>query len=325
MKASGSQQQNKNILFVGEVPTLTSDAALFSYFLKFGEVVKVRIVKEKKTKIPKGYAYVTMFDSRTVPYILSQVHYLGDRKIDVQLAANKGEKRFFKSEKSKRRIYVANLPRDITDEKLKGLFGQFGQVHNAYVIHDLASLSYRKYGYVEFEDPADAAWVQKEEIYLNGDRLQCLAYLGKYENMATNNDAWADQFQQSGSRTFRSHTADWCHDPSNYRDRYSTLQKDFLANNSTDSGSSPSINKHFKKENGTQLLFGEENTNNYRFNIGGPGKIASAYPATHSTSPLRQAHRDSSSGLNFASSLQTSTGFNPWSSRAFQATWIKPQ
>ena len=73
----------KAILFVGCLPSLTSEQDLIRYFSYYGEVTKVRIVKDKKTKISKGYAYVTMRHSRVVSTITSEEHWLDNRLIEV--------------------------------------------------------------------------------------------------------------------------------------------------------------------------------------------------------------------------------------------------
>jgi RNA recognition motif-containing protein len=52
------------------------------------------------------------------------------------------------------KIYVGNLPYDTTDEQLRELFSQFGQVTNASVIMDRETGRARGFGFVELANDA---------------------------------------------------------------------------------------------------------------------------------------------------------------------------
>ena len=53
-------------------------------------------------------------------------------------------------------IYVGNLPFEITEEKLKDLFTEFGEVESARVITDRFSGRSRGFGFVEMSSNDDA-------------------------------------------------------------------------------------------------------------------------------------------------------------------------
>jgi RNA recognition motif-containing protein len=52
------------------------------------------------------------------------------------------------------KIYVGNLPYDTTDEQLRELFSEFGQVSNASVIMDRVTGRARGFGFVEMTEDA---------------------------------------------------------------------------------------------------------------------------------------------------------------------------
>lgn len=54
------------------------------------------------------------------------------------------------------KLYVGNLPYSITDQMLSDLFSQFGAVTSATVITDRGSGRSKGFGFVEFENEADA-------------------------------------------------------------------------------------------------------------------------------------------------------------------------
>lgn len=53
------------------------------------------------------------------------------------------------------RLYVGNLPYDVSDEELKETFASFGEVASATVINDKFSGRSRGFGFVEMASPDD--------------------------------------------------------------------------------------------------------------------------------------------------------------------------
>lgn len=62
-------------------------------------------------------------------------------------------------------IYVGNLPFESTEETLRELFGEFGQVASASVITDRVTGRSRGFGFIEMPDDAEA---QKAIDEING-------------------------------------------------------------------------------------------------------------------------------------------------------------
>jgi RNA recognition motif-containing protein len=54
------------------------------------------------------------------------------------------------------RIYVGNLPYSVTDDDLRNLFGEFGDVAAAEIIKDKFSGQSKGFGFVEMPDQSDA-------------------------------------------------------------------------------------------------------------------------------------------------------------------------
>ena len=68
----------------------------------------------------------------------------------------------------KNRLYVGNLPREVTPAELEGLFTHFGKVRSASVVTDRQSGDSRGFGFVEMSDPQQAQTAIDE---LNGYRI----------------------------------------------------------------------------------------------------------------------------------------------------------
>ena len=61
-------------------------------------------------------------------------------------------------------IYVANLPSDVTEEDLKGLFGEYGQVNSAKIIKDFETGRSKGFGFIDMSQTCG----QKAMESLNG-------------------------------------------------------------------------------------------------------------------------------------------------------------
>ncbi|MFC2150454.1 RNA recognition motif domain-containing protein [Calditrichota bacterium] len=70
-------------------------------------------------------------------------------------------------------IYVGNLPFSVTDDELKGLFTEFGEVVSAKVIVDAYSGRSKGFGFVEMPEKGDAeAAIEKlNESAFNGRNI----------------------------------------------------------------------------------------------------------------------------------------------------------
>lgn len=173
--------EKRKILFIGGVPATMGEAALEQHFSKHCEVVKVRIMREKKTREPKGFAFVTLADASMVPKMLCIDHIIEGRKVDVQLASRKGEKKDWKEEQKKRRIFVSNLPSGMGNEDLSNHFSKFGKVRNAYIIRDFLTDKSKNYGYVEFQDPEVVHAVFEQQMTIDDQPIKCMPYVGRHE------------------------------------------------------------------------------------------------------------------------------------------------
>jgi RNA recognition motif-containing protein len=71
------------------------------------------------------------------------------------------------------RIYVGNLPYSVTDEDLREVFGEYGEVASAEVIKDKFSGQSKGFGFVDMPNnsEADAAIKELNEAVIKGRKL----------------------------------------------------------------------------------------------------------------------------------------------------------
>lgn len=70
-----------------------------------------------------------------------------------------------------KKIFVGNLPFDLSDEQVRALFGKFGTVETVNLIADRESGRPRGFGFVEMSSGADEAIGALHEKQLNGRSL----------------------------------------------------------------------------------------------------------------------------------------------------------
>ena len=170
----------RRVLFVGGIPSSMTVDTIREHFSQYDKIVSVRIMKDHHSMAAKGYAYVTVSDHAVIPLILGKPQVIAGRTVDVQVASRRGEKKQWKDEQKKRKVFVTNIPSHIDNDSLQGFFSQFGEVRNAYVIRDFVTKASLNYGFVEFHDPTSWETVMAaEHVNLDGAELVCLPFQGK--------------------------------------------------------------------------------------------------------------------------------------------------
>ena len=171
----------ERLIFVGGLSVHTTEEAVRQHFESFCAVESVKIMVDKRTKRSKGYAFVTVEDSADIDSLLAQTHVISGRKVDCQRAAKSKEKKQWKEEQKKKRIFINGLPSDLTCEQLESYFGKFGKIRNSYVIRDFQTKTSKRYGFVEYEDENVASQVLQMELIVEDQPLILTEYKDKFE------------------------------------------------------------------------------------------------------------------------------------------------
>lgn len=175
----------RRILFVGGLSPAITEGELESHFSQFCEVNGVKLMKDKKTKLPKGYAYVYLKqEPPSLDELLEEPHIVGGRKVDVQVASRKCDKQKWKQEQQTRRVFIKNIPLDVTPEELEDSFSAFGKVKNAYLINDYYTGRPKGQGYLHFEETESVLVALQQRVYIRGQLISCLPYVGRHDKAA---------------------------------------------------------------------------------------------------------------------------------------------
>lgn len=107
-------------------------------------------MREKGTKKPRGFAFVTFESKKSVESALLQSHHLIDgRVIEIKKAIPKS---------NSRRLFVGGIHSEVDNAELKEYFSTFGPVRYVQILKTKSSKS-RCFGFIKFESEETASLV----------------------------------------------------------------------------------------------------------------------------------------------------------------------
>jgi RNA recognition motif-containing protein len=122
------------------------------------------------------FGFVTMEDSNLVDAILSQEQVVDGRVADCKRAVPRENNSInlqysFRTKK----VFVGGLPNDISEEKFKEFFEQFGDVEDSIVMMDRDTGKPRGFGFITFvdEESTEKLLANSESNFINGKWIDC--------------------------------------------------------------------------------------------------------------------------------------------------------
>ncbi|KAM0854107.1 hypothetical protein ACQ4PT_050630 [Festuca glaucescens] len=175
-----SSSQAKNKLFVGNVPRSWAHDDLKKAVEEVGPgVLKVDLIKDKRTDGNKGYGFVEYHNNACAEYskqkMSTENFKLDTNSPTVSWADVKnGDSTSAGSTSQGKSVYVKNLPMDVTPKQLKKLFEHHGEIIKV-VLPPSKDGHDNRYGFVHFKDQHMAMKAVKntEKYELDGQLLEC--------------------------------------------------------------------------------------------------------------------------------------------------------
>jgi len=170
--SENNQYNNDRTVYIQGLPFSATDEEIHSFFEPCGEIISVRLPKWHDTGRIKGYGHVEFKDSRSAIAALDMSgQYIKDRYISVDRPQNpralqsttadpKISKEIVKSKPvGCRRIFIKNLPYDITEGEIRESFMVFGPINTVRLALWNHTGNLKGFGYIDFkrEDSADIA------------------------------------------------------------------------------------------------------------------------------------------------------------------------
>ena len=134
-------------LFVGQVPKNMAERDLLPIFKEVGDVYELAVLRDKETNRHRGCAFVTYYNRDDATTAVIQFH---DKK---KLSPSVGFMQVKPASDCK--IFVANLPLDVTADAVSKMFGHFGAVDEVHLIRDLRG-EFKGCAFVRYRTKSDA-------------------------------------------------------------------------------------------------------------------------------------------------------------------------
>lgn len=166
-KQSSNNNQNHNQnrktkqIFVGGCHPKIQNDQLKEYFSKYGKVIESKLVKDKKTKRFRGFAFVTFHEFSTVEKVLKEEHIILGKKVDLKKAFTKEQTRDKLIREKQRKIYITGIPKTMERKTIAKYFSKFGKVEDTRIILDRYKTKYKGFGFVLFKSDKSLAKVLK--------------------------------------------------------------------------------------------------------------------------------------------------------------------
>ncbi|KAG2431322.1 hypothetical protein HYH02_013451 [Chlamydomonas schloesseri] len=139
-------------LFLGGLSWDTAEEKLKEYFAKYGEVQDVVVMRDRVTRKPRGFGFITFADPAAAQAACAEPHTIDGRQIDAKPSVPHGEGG---QQPRSKKIFVGGLAPETDDASLKAYFEQYGAVVEALVMVDHNSQRSRGFGFVTFaEEPS---------------------------------------------------------------------------------------------------------------------------------------------------------------------------
>lgn len=150
-----NEKLNPNRLYFGNVSFNKTKEDIEQFFSSCGQVDDVYLVKDKMTQRFQGYGFITFADAagKEAALQLNGTEFEG-RPLKINLEARASDKT-----KLQQRLFIRKIPVDKTEDDVKAVFAQYGQVENFFFVKDKMTKQNKDFGFLDFStsDEAKAA------------------------------------------------------------------------------------------------------------------------------------------------------------------------
>ena len=164
----GNNMDDKNKLYVANLPSHVTNEQLRPIFEKFGRVTACDVVQDSEKQLScKGYAFITFAteaearsaiphtNGMTIEGRIVETRIKNEPKVPI-LNASGGGDGAQEDINEDAKLYVANLPPHYEEEDLKTLFGPYGLVQSVKIVLDHTTGLSKGYGFVQMMDQEQA-------------------------------------------------------------------------------------------------------------------------------------------------------------------------
>lgn len=156
---------DKTKLIVNYIPQYTLEGELTSIFANVGPLENVRIMRDHRTGYSYGFGFVKYINAEDAARAIDILNgfKLRNKRLKVSYSRPPGQDMKYSN------LYITNLPKNVTEEDMDNLFGEFGEIIQRTVLKDKITGMPRGVGFVRFSKTEEA---QSAISALNGKQLE---------------------------------------------------------------------------------------------------------------------------------------------------------
>ena len=181
-KAEGDRVDIKSIIpfkeFVGNVPFDCRDDDFKKVFKDKDGFVNAELIHRKKSALTRGFGFVA-FDSREKATKLIQEGTMKIGTRELRFSAYDSDRKPRprpQKETDIGKLYVRNLPRELTILDFSAYFSKFGTLVNSYLITDSETRTHKGAGVLCYTTDEEATSVIEQVHFIGSNRLQIFRY-----------------------------------------------------------------------------------------------------------------------------------------------------
>eukprot|EP01038_Epipyxis_sp_PR26KG_P011291 gene11291-15148_t len=190
-----SQYVNDRTIYVEGIPFTSSEEDVANFFKSCGEIISIRLPKWHDSGNLKGYGHIEFKNSKCASQALELTgQYLGNRYVTVdrpmqprilqsvpetntssKVISEENLRKLKNKPPGCRKIFIKNLPYDITEEKIKNSFMIYGPITNIRLASWGHTNNKKGFGYIDFkrEDSAEIAVKKSGSVTIEGRVITC--------------------------------------------------------------------------------------------------------------------------------------------------------
>ena len=158
-------------MFIGCLPAQSSEEELYKYFSKFCQISHLKL-KYRSNRLCAGHGSFICQELSKLDKLINHSHFYRGRSLECRPFFSGAELKRYQKRFNKRRIYVGNLPPNMTDWGLFEEFSKFGDVIRAYTANNPDKQG-RKFGFIVFkEEGIIEKLLGREDLQIGGFRLE---------------------------------------------------------------------------------------------------------------------------------------------------------
>lgn len=136
-------------IFIGGLSWETSTEKLTKHFKKYGEIIDSVVMRDRSTRQPRGFGFVTYADPSVIDRVIKDTHLIDGRTVEIKRSIPRES--MVKGPRTKK-IFVGGILPSVTEGEFKRYFLQFGKVVESQIMLEHGSGRSRGFGFITFDD-----------------------------------------------------------------------------------------------------------------------------------------------------------------------------